>query len=357
MSSRQVLACALGAALLLLAPRASADKVAVLPFTAPTTLPKPELDQARTWTQQAVTARGHTAPTDSELLTAEMAVKDGVADTSEECTAAGRASGSDWTLMGRVERMDFPAQTAPDGVEEAGYTAYRLELEACRVDSGRVESLTRDVDPEEASAEIGEMIALLLRPEGIGKADIPWKLGQRKRKVKPPPPPPPEKPRPPPPPPPRKYAYAEGHPIAIGASIGVTNALARPDVARGPSWAMPIGAVVGYAFEGLPGLEARGVFTSQVIGPRALEVSGGARYAIPVLPQYRIFVGPELLVGAHVALGADKTTRFLTHGAAFAAIGLGDQVQLEIAGDLAAAFGGTGTLVLGGGTARALVRF
>ena len=38
-------------------------------------------------------------------------------------------------------------------------------------------------------------------------------------------------------------------------------------------------------------------------------------------------------------------------------IGVGDNLQFEIAGDLAGAFGGSGTLVLGGGTARALFRF
>jgi hypothetical protein len=115
--------------------------------------------------------------------------------------------------------------------------------------------------------------------------------------------------------------------------------------------------VFAYALEQVPGVELRGVFTSQVIGPRALEISAGGRYAIPVLPQYRIFIGPELLLGAHVAIGAEKTARFLGHGSAFVAWGIGEQVQLELAGDLATAFGGTGTLVLGGGTARALFRF
>jgi hypothetical protein len=154
-----------------------------------------------------------------------------------------------------------------------------------------------------------------------------------------------------------KHAYAENHPAAIGLSVGFSNALKRPDEARGPSNALPIGAVFAYAIEQVPGVELRGVFTSQVVGPRALEISAGARYAIPVLPQYRIFIGPELLLGAHVAIGAEKTARFLTHGAAFVAWGLTEQVQVELAGDLSAALGGTGTLILGGGTVRGLFRF
>ena len=41
----------------------------------------------------------------------------------------------------------------------------------------------------------------------------------------------------------------------------------------------------------------------------------------------------------------------------FGAWGIGERVQLELAGDLSTAFGGSGTLVLGGGTVRGLFRF
>jgi hypothetical protein len=361
---RFALASLVGLGLLLLAPAAWADKVAVLPFTAPKGLAKPEVDQVRAWARSAVAARGDTQPSDSEMLSAEMAVKDGSPDTSAEYRAAGRASGSQWTLTGRVDRLDMPPTTLPSGGQEPGYTVYRVELEACQVESGRVESLTRDVDPDEAETEVGEMLALLLRPEGLGTAEIPWQMGApHKPKPKPPPPPvtpPPVTPPPPPTPPPApavRHAYAEGHPFALGASVGVTSALVTPDQARGPSTAVPIGATFAYAFADAPGLELRGVFTSQVVGPKAIEISAGGRYAIPVVPTARLFVGPELLLGTHVAIGAEKTARFLTHGSAFVSLGLGESIQLELAGDLEAALGGTGTLVLGGGTARFLVRF
>jgi hypothetical protein len=353
----------LGTALLLLCAAASpafADKVAVLPFTAPKGLSKPEIDHARAWTREAAITRGHIPPSDSEMLSAEMAVKDGTPDTSQEYRAAGRASGSQWTVTGRVERHDAPPAKLPDGSLEEGYTTYRVELEACEVESGRVESLAREIDPDEAPVQIGEMLALLLRPEGIRNAQLPWdNAAPHKRKTRPAPPPTPVPPPPPPEPakPVVKHAYAENRPAALGLSLGFSSALVRPSEARGPSSAMPIGGVLAYALEQVPGLELRGIFTSQAIGPKALEISAGGRFAIPVLPSYRVFVGPELLVGAHVALGADKTARFLGHGAAFVAWGIGEQLQLELAGDLAAAFGGTGTLVLGGATARALVRF
>jgi len=374
---------------LLSSPRlARAEKVVVLPFSAPKGGTKPELDEARKWTEKAVIERGHTTANAGETMSAERAVADGNPDTSSEYRAAGKAAGAKWTLVGRIERHDVapskgaaggangssgassaaaPGAAAPAGgaaVEETdGYTLWRVELEACQVESGRVESLAREVDPDEAPAEIGEMLVLLLRPEGIANADLPWESrGPRKPKAKPKPKPAP--PPPPPPPPPRepekpavKHAYAENRPAAVGLSVGISNALSRPDAARGPSWAMPIGAAMGYALDAVPGLELRGIFTSQVIGPRAIQIAAGARYAIPVFPTARIFVGPEILLGAHVALGADKTARALGQGSAFLAWGLTEQVQLEIAGDLAAALGGTGTLVLGGGTLRGLYRF
>lgn len=355
----------LGTVVLLLsaASPAFADKVAVLPFSAPKGLSKPELVQARTWTNEAVVASGHVLPSAGEMLSAENAVKDGVPDTSQEYVAAGSASASQWTVTGRVERYDAPPAKLPDGSMEEGYTSYRFELEAAQVETGRVESLAREIDPDEAPAQIAEMLSLLLRPEGIRNAKLPWdNAAPHKRKVKPKPAEPPPPPPPPPPPaepakPVVKHAYAENHRAALGLSLGFSNALKRPSEARGPSNALAIGAVGAYALEQVPGVELRAGFTSQAVGPKALELAAGARYAIPIFPQYRVFVGPELLVGAHVALGADKTARFLGHGAAFVAWGIGERVQLELVGDLSAAFGGTGTLVLGGGTVRALFRF
>ncbi|HVH47745.1 MAG TPA: hypothetical protein VM925_35660 [Labilithrix sp.] len=339
-----------------------ADKIAILPFSSPNNVPRPELEEVRAWTREAVSKKGHTYATNNEMVSAEAAVRDGVADTSQEYLAAGKAVGAAWTLTGRVERHDHPPAKLPDGTEEEGYTTYRVELEAYQLGSGRLESLSREVLPDEGPNDIAEMVVLLVRPEGIANAELPWqRLGARRPKPKPKAPAPPAAPPAPPPPeaplPPRRV-YGEGHPIAIGGAVGVTNALVRPDNARGPSWAMPLGVVFGYALpEAAPGLELRGNLTGQVIGPRALELSAGARYAFAPIRDVRFFVGPELLLGAHVALGADKTARFLTHGAFFAAYGITENIQAELAADLAAALGGAGTLVLGGGTARLLVRF
>lgn len=348
----------------LLASPAWADRVAVLPFASPSELPRPELEEARRWAREAVAQVGHENVTERELTEAEAAVRDGVADTTEECVAAGSAAGADWALTGHLERHEHPAALLPDGAEEPGYTTYRLELEACQVSTGRVESLSREVLPEEGAADVAQMLGLLLRPEGIMDADIPWDRGPRRPPRSAPPPAAEEEGPPPPPlappgePPAPRPVYGGAHPFALGASVGVSGALLRPELGRGPSMAMHFGGVLAYALaEGAPGLELRAVVTGQPIGPRAVEVAAGARYAIAPFGNIPLFVGPELLLGAHVALGAEKATRFLAHGAAFAALAVTDNVQAEVAADLAGAFGGSGTLVLGGGTARALVRF
>src|SRR5512141_1550484 len=96
------------ALLLCAASPALADKVAVLPFSAAKTSTQPELDQARAWTRDAVIAKGHVPPSAGEMLSAERAVTDGSPDTSQEYRAAGKASGSQWTVTGRIERHDAP---------------------------------------------------------------------------------------------------------------------------------------------------------------------------------------------------------------------------------------------------------
>jgi hypothetical protein len=350
---------------LLFAVPARADKVVVLPFTSPNNVPRPELEEARKWTLEAVAKSGHTFASDDEMVSVRHAIKDGTADNSEEYVAAGKVAGAAWTLTGRVERVDHPPETEPGGTEQPGYTSYRIELEACQVASGRVESLSREVLPEDAAADLQPMIALLLRPEGIANAVIPWERTGVHPKPRPQTPPPP--PEPPPPThgvrmeeerPVMREVYGRGHPVMIAASIGVTNAITRPAQARGSSWALPIGGAVGYALpDAVKGLELRAEMTGQVAGPAALAIEGGARWAVAPIPEYRLFVGPEVLLGAHIAEGADKTARFLLHGALFLAYGITENLQVEIAGDLMPAFGGSGTLLLGGGTARVAVRF
>ena len=69
-----------------------------------------------------------------------------------------------------------------------------------------------------------------------------------------------------------------------------------------------------------------------------------------------LFIGPEATVGGFFAAGADRTARALLQGSGFLALGVGEHIQLEVAGNIAYA-AGSPSLGLGGGVFRALVRF
>ena len=335
----------------LVAAPALADKVAVLPFQSSAGATSLDLDASRKATQAAVSALSHKLPSDAEMLTAQMSSTDGVADTGEEYRAAGRSSTSDWTVVGHVE----------------GHGAtYRLELDVCQVDSGRIESLAREITPAQASAQIGEMLALLVRPQGLANAAIPWERGAPpepaapaappKEAAKPPAPVAVVPPAPAPEPPATRHAYAEDHPFALGVFTRILGAIERPANARGSSTAGLLGATAAYALSGVKGLELRADLDTSLAGPSSVSADVGARYAIPLVPSVRLFFGPEALVGGFFASGADKTPRALVQGSAFVALGLGEHVQLEVSGDVAYA-AGSPSLALGGGTLRGLVRF
>src|SRR5438132_12673814 len=117
-------ACALGLALgvLLFAVPALADKVVVLPFQGDA-----RTDEARSATSGAVIQKSHTPLSEEETKKAVAAVSDGLPDTSQEFRQAGKAVKAQWTVVGRVENHDW---------------YYRIEIEACQVDTGRVESLS-----------------------------------------------------------------------------------------------------------------------------------------------------------------------------------------------------------------------
>ena len=348
---RALFASLAAVALLFRSGLALADKVTVLPLTGAGTT-KAETDGMRDRSREAATDRGHTLPSSSEQLTAEMAVKDGVADTREEYSAAGRASSADWAVGGRVESRGHYV---------------RVEIEACQVASGRVESLARNIEPGAERRKLAEMLALLLRPEGIANASTPWS-NEAPPEPKPAPAPvpvpvptpapapapapPPAAPAPPAPPPP---PYAEHHPFAVGLGAGVLAAALRPKNASGSATTVDLLGSFGYALDAVPGLELRGELGAGVVAPRSLFVAGGARYAV-VLSR-SVYVGPEAQLGAFVPFGGDKEARFLVRAQPFVGARLADALAVEAFGDAIFAFGGTGTLGLVGGGARAVVRF
>jgi hypothetical protein len=334
---------------------AYAEKVAVLPFTSGGNAATTLLDEARAATRSAIVARHDTLPSDSEMMTATMSAKDGVVDSSDEYRTAGRASGSAWTLAGHVE---------------AHGATYRLELEACLVSTGRVESLAREIDPPRAPGEIGEMLALLIRPEGIANADIPWDRPQaaiipKPTEITPPKEPPPVVAPPPPPPSSESYARTPYHQVAVGPSIALLGALARPGDATGSSLASLVGGTIGFAipnacdFESTASctnsnrLELRANAAAAFAGPRSFSFDVGARYGFAVVDH--ILVGPEATIGGFFP--RELSGRFLVRGSAFVAWALSDRVELDLNLDLEGAPASNASLLLGGASFRALARF
>jgi hypothetical protein len=324
---------------------AEGERVAVLPFIANGGgSTSAELASVRAATRDAVSRIHDVLPSDAEMTSAEHETKDGVADTSAEYRAAGRIAAAQWTLAGHVD---------------ARGSTYRLEIDACQVATGRVESLAREITPAQAAPQIAEMLALLLRSQGVGDTVPPWDQPTR-----PPPapapapapavtPPPTEPPAPTSPPP----AYAENHPFALGVGVEGLTAFSRATNAQGSPAAALLTANGGYALEGVHGLELVANVAVSVAGPSSLWLDAGARYEIPIVARARIFAGPEATVGTFVVLGGDKDARFLVRGALPIVVGIGERAQIEAYPQIAYAAGGTTGLAFAGGAIRGVVRF
>ncbi|AUX48126.1 hypothetical protein SOCE26_096560 [Sorangium cellulosum] len=315
---RRALSCAaVAAALLATARTALADRVAVLPARGGT-------DEAARSAAQAEVARGlaalgHTPAPDSAVAAALKGVADGVADTADEYRAVGAQAGADWVLAATVE----PAVTTT-----------RVELTAYLASTGRVESVAREVDRSASLRETQEMLAVLLRPEGVGAGALPWEQPAPSGSTGAPPaspvaaaplvvPPVPEPPRSPPakrvlmayPLGPERVwpAYSGGRRLALSASLGAAVAAARLEGASGSAASMVGGVRLAYAV-GDRGFELFAGGGGNLAGPPAGWIEGGARLLLtPSLAPHDgawraspLHLGPSIQLGAFFrAAGAD----------------------------------------------------
>lgn len=300
MRSRWI-APALAAAVLLVAPSAFADRVALLPSRGGANPDaRTALDAALA---RGLTALGHTViPANA----AASGVADGVADTPEEYRQIGVAAKADWVLVGHVE----PAVTTT-----------RVELTAALMQLGRIESVAREVEAAKADAQVQEMLAALVRPEGVSAGELPWEksLPRPPAPVPVAPPPPPALPPPPVSPPEPVIVhpvYSGGNHVFFGPVLGVSAPAARPSAASG-SGASLTGALRGGYAIGDSGFEPFVEFGGNLVGPQALWISGGARMMWSPTASAPFFLGPEVIVGAFVRLpGADvKDKDGTTYGA------------------------------------------
>ncbi len=141
----------------------------------------------------------------------------------------------------------------------------------------------------------------------------------------------------------------------MGLGPSVLAAADRPANARGSATTLAVSGSFGYALPSVQGLELRADVGGGVIAPRSFFATVGARYAFA--PLGKLYVGPELMLGAFVPIGGDKKARFLAVAAPTVGYAVTSQLSVEAHGDVAYAAGGTGGLLLVGGGARAWVRF
>lgn len=320
---------------LLLAATAHADKVANVHARGPATL-----EERTTITKAgdtAATKLGHTTIPESEVLQGEAAAGP-LIGSSEGLVAVGKTTGADWVVEANVSY-------GPEGV-------MHVELKACQTSSGRVETLVRDLDPKADTAQqIGEMLALLLRPQGVGDDPIPWLAAKPKppaakveQKVEPPP-----KPAPPPP------RYGEGGNVAVGAGGGFSYVLARPDTAVG-SKLLGAWSLHGRFAVPVPRLEVGATFAGLFGKANALRIEAVGRYRL--VEAGRFALSAEAAIGVLALLGGEQNARFLVGISPVATVVLTKAFQLDVdLGALRVAPGGTGTLAFAGVTASVMLRF
>lgn len=292
--------------------------------------------------EDAIRGLGHTPASAQEIVDGEAAAG-ALVGTSAGLVAVGKTTGSEWV----VEAVVSPT---PGGL--------RVELKACQVSTGRVESAARELDLRgDLVAQIREVLALLLRPQGIADDPLPW-LGATP--VKPPEKTPePKKPVPTPgaPATPRAPPPEYGRPGAlfVGLGGGAYDVVARPDGARGGrvegAWALE----AGFSIPSMQRLELLGRVGGYFGDAGAVRVEAGARYMLPIVGAFAI--GAAANVGVLAATTSSGTVRFTMGASPVFAFTLSRTFQLDVSlPSVRVAPGSSGTLVFVGGELALIAR-
>jgi hypothetical protein len=259
-SFKRLLAVAALAATVLLPLDALADKVATL--HARGTAPVAERTTIRQATDTGAKGLGHETLPENDVLQGEGAAGD-KAGTSEGMIAIGNATGADWVVEPQLMSSESGA---------------RVELKVCQVATGRVETLARDLDPKKDPAtQMREMLALMLRPQGVGDDPLPWEQAAKAPEE----PPKEVLPKEAQPNEPARRWGEHGH-VSLGAGGGVGRILVRDDRAVGSRTFIGWTLYANFAIPKVRGLEITARFAGIRAHGGALLGDVGARYMIPV---------------------------------------------------------------------------
>jgi hypothetical protein len=333
---RSLAAVALVLATVLAATDALADRVATLHSRGVA----PEGDRATVYkaADAATKALGHTGATEAEVLSGEGAAGD-LIGTSAGLVAVGKATSSDWVVEATVS---------------SNASGMRVEMKACQVSTGRVEMLARDIDPKQDIVEqIRQMLALMLRPQGVGDDPLPWNSEKKPKppetKVEPKKPPEPKTPAEPPP------NYGEGGLVAVGGGGGALYLASRPQNASGSRLAGTWSIEAAVALPTVPHLELTARGGGFFIAAGALRAEFGARY---LLPFGRLAFGLGVGGGILAQTSGAKTVRPLLAVDPLLAFAITKRIELDLSlASFRFAPGDAGALVFVGADLGLLARF
>jgi hypothetical protein len=351
-SARRAIATWLAVCALSLAPSiVHADRVAPLHAHGGTDADRAAVDKAL---RAALAALGHTSPTDAEVLQGEGAAGS-YENQSTGLVAIGKTTGSEWVVD--VTTIATPTSAPP------GATPKRIEVKACQVSTGRVETLARDVDTKkDLAAQLREMLALMLRPQGVGDDPLPWETpgaassasaststsassapsaGADAGAVAAPPEP----------------RFGATHPLFFGVSGAAYDFAGRPDNVEGKRGIGSISAIGGYTvYTDGPIVDVFGRVGS-FFGPGpALRLEAGGRALARVTTG--VAIGGGATAGVFAETAGTKSTRALFGLDAVVAFALSPRFQIDLSiASLRLAPGTGGALVFLGAELTAAARF
>lgn len=313
--------------MLLLAPGiASADLVLLLP--AKGQVPGQVLSQTlENETRLGVLELSHTLVEADQRTAALRSLTDGQADSPEEFASIARLTQAKWVIAPSITQLE---------------NSYRLEISVYYNSESRTESVARDIDPNRVHEQVVEMMRVVLRPEGVGTAALPWEKAPQSIKSSPTTP--------------QAPASTDPGSFFLGAGLGLDNSLKRPENAVGSTTAALGSAQLGWAASKEIQIALQG--KTHLSGPRAIMLEASGRYLVSLDAQSRFFAGPELAVGLFLSQGGSKETSPMARASAVVGWKATRTISmLATLGDLTLIPASSGTLVLGGASVNGIVRF